>query len=231
MSGTDAFLATIKEHPSNNGPRLVYADWLEEHGACDRAELIRLHCAGQHQDRITALIEKHGRSWAAEDLGIPESCIPKGATLEFHKGFIFFPVIIRPFAALMADGKYGHENSCITLENFPFTAEEGDTAQLVLVHFFGRSISTEDATSGMAQMALDPAKIEHLMAYGAQHWKGNPELIAALGSSWVYPLAHRVVPFLGEGSWRRFLGLDCSEDEWVAPCRFAAVRKVPNPAL
>lgn len=35
------FLQTIYEHPADDGPRLVYADWLEERGLCDRAEFIR----------------------------------------------------------------------------------------------------------------------------------------------------------------------------------------------
>jgi uncharacterized protein (TIGR02996 family) len=37
-----AFLATILEHPDDDAPRLVYADWLDEHGEGDRAEFIRL---------------------------------------------------------------------------------------------------------------------------------------------------------------------------------------------
>src|SRR5262245_7675431 len=34
------FLAAILEQPDDDGPRLVYADWLEEQGQSDRAELI-----------------------------------------------------------------------------------------------------------------------------------------------------------------------------------------------
>src|SRR3954465_2404494 len=37
-----AFLATILEHPDDDAPRLVYADWLAAHGEADRAEFIRL---------------------------------------------------------------------------------------------------------------------------------------------------------------------------------------------
>jgi uncharacterized protein (TIGR02996 family) len=38
-----ALLAGVIEHPSDDGPRLVYADWLEEHGEQpERAEFIRL---------------------------------------------------------------------------------------------------------------------------------------------------------------------------------------------
>lgn len=38
----DAFIATIKDNPLSDGPRLVFADWLEEQGQCNRAEFIRV---------------------------------------------------------------------------------------------------------------------------------------------------------------------------------------------
>lgn len=38
------FLDTIRAHPDDDGPRLVYADWLEERGECALAELIRVAC-------------------------------------------------------------------------------------------------------------------------------------------------------------------------------------------
>lgn len=38
------FIRTIHNNPDDDGPRLVYADWLEEQGECDRAELIRVQC-------------------------------------------------------------------------------------------------------------------------------------------------------------------------------------------
>jgi uncharacterized protein (TIGR02996 family) len=44
MTATDhaAFLRCICERPAEDGPRLVYADWLEEQGDGDRAEFIRV---------------------------------------------------------------------------------------------------------------------------------------------------------------------------------------------
>src|SRR5437879_720363 len=44
MSLEDAFLADILEHPDDDTPRLVYADWLDEHGQAERAEFIRVQC-------------------------------------------------------------------------------------------------------------------------------------------------------------------------------------------
>jgi uncharacterized protein (TIGR02996 family) len=40
----DAFMAAICDAPADDGPRLVYADWLEERGDTGRAEFIRVQC-------------------------------------------------------------------------------------------------------------------------------------------------------------------------------------------
>jgi uncharacterized protein (TIGR02996 family) len=39
-----AFLQAILERPDDDTPRLVYADWLEEHGDADRGRFIRVQC-------------------------------------------------------------------------------------------------------------------------------------------------------------------------------------------
>jgi uncharacterized protein (TIGR02996 family) len=42
MNTGDALLADILANPEDDGPRLVYADWLDEHAQPERAEFIRL---------------------------------------------------------------------------------------------------------------------------------------------------------------------------------------------
>src|SRR5579871_17342 len=44
FSEADAFLDAIWAAPGDATPRLVYADWLEEHGYADYAQFIRLCC-------------------------------------------------------------------------------------------------------------------------------------------------------------------------------------------
>ena len=44
MSDAPALLAAIRAAPDDDAPRLVYADWLDEHGQPERAEFIRLQC-------------------------------------------------------------------------------------------------------------------------------------------------------------------------------------------
>lgn len=39
-----AFLQAIRDNPADDTPRLVYADWLDEHGEAERAEFIRVQC-------------------------------------------------------------------------------------------------------------------------------------------------------------------------------------------
>ena len=38
------FLAAIRAAPDDDAPRLIYADWLDEHGQPERAEFIRVQC-------------------------------------------------------------------------------------------------------------------------------------------------------------------------------------------
>jgi uncharacterized protein (TIGR02996 family) len=44
MTHDDAFLQAILDAPDDDTPRLVYADWLEEHAEPERAEFIRVQC-------------------------------------------------------------------------------------------------------------------------------------------------------------------------------------------
>lgn len=45
MSDRDALIAAILAQPDEDTPRLMFADWLDEHGDSPRAEFIRVQCA------------------------------------------------------------------------------------------------------------------------------------------------------------------------------------------
>lgn len=91
MSDEDALLAAILADPDEDTPRLVYADWLQEHGDADRAEFIRLQCRNSafHPDEIdpadeereAVLEERHHGKWLA---GLPQF---PGAHWHFLRGF------------------------------------------------------------------------------------------------------------------------------------------------
>ena len=77
MPGHDAFLGAVAEKPDDDGPRLVYADWLAENGDPDRAEFIRAQCelaspklAKKRRDdlrvRERELLETHRQAWCKE---------------------------------------------------------------------------------------------------------------------------------------------------------------------
>lgn len=44
MTDEAALLAAVLNNPDDDAPRLIYADWLDEQGECDRAEFIRVQC-------------------------------------------------------------------------------------------------------------------------------------------------------------------------------------------
>src|SRR5262245_28400520 len=64
MISEEAFRLSILERPEDDGPRVVYADWLEEEGDADRAELIRLQCGAGDQERERELVTRFGPTWA-----------------------------------------------------------------------------------------------------------------------------------------------------------------------
>ncbi len=88
-------LAGVLDNPHEDGPRLVAADWLEEHGGATeyaRAEFIRLQVrrAGLEQGtpeaealerREKELYRRHGRSWDVDLQSLVSRC-------EYRRGFV-----------------------------------------------------------------------------------------------------------------------------------------------
>ena len=67
MTDREALLRAIIENPEDDAPRLVYADWLDEHGEPDRAEFIRLTTGpAEWADRVEDLLARNGDRWRAE---------------------------------------------------------------------------------------------------------------------------------------------------------------------
>jgi uncharacterized protein (TIGR02996 family) len=87
-----AFFDPIRDAPSDDGPRLIFADWLDEHGQPDRAEFVRLQCAlhrlseddprwPEVRDRERGLSEANESRWSAE-------LAPLVTDWAFHRGVI-----------------------------------------------------------------------------------------------------------------------------------------------
>jgi uncharacterized protein (TIGR02996 family) len=92
----EAFLKSIREEPTEDAHRLIYADWLEEQGDADslaRAEFIRLQCQLWQQPvekrnrpfrlREKQLWEEHRDKWLTT---VPEPL--RTPALVFHRGFL-----------------------------------------------------------------------------------------------------------------------------------------------
>jgi uncharacterized protein (TIGR02996 family) len=80
--GEEALLAAIYDAPDDDGPRLVYADYLTEKGD-PRGEFIALQIRGGDPKREKELIKKHGAGW----LG-PLAPVLLKEGIEFRRGFV-----------------------------------------------------------------------------------------------------------------------------------------------
>jgi uncharacterized protein (TIGR02996 family) len=103
MTHDDAFLQAIIEDPEDDTPRLVYADWLEEHRQAERAEFIHIQCElarlpsddprrPQLKTRERELLDEYKREWVG----------PLGrwaCAHEFRRGFVE-AITVRPEAFL-----------------------------------------------------------------------------------------------------------------------------------
>ena len=65
----DAFLEAIIAAPGDDTPRLVYADWLEEHGEGERAEFIRVQIVLSSPEGVRV---KCGRTKSRPECSDPE---------------------------------------------------------------------------------------------------------------------------------------------------------------
>jgi uncharacterized protein (TIGR02996 family) len=113
MSEAEGFVRAIAEDPYDAAVRLVYADWLEDHGDPRRAELIRVQCelepirdryeiarACELHAREGVLLREHRKEWLGP---MPEGWDDwqTGAGVEFRRGFVdVVSMPVRTFLAL-----------------------------------------------------------------------------------------------------------------------------------
>jgi uncharacterized protein (TIGR02996 family) len=91
MSDRDALFEAVLDAPGDDAPRLVFADWLDENGEPDRAEVIRLQIEAARtpsyeprydalNKRADALIAAHGAAWRLPNL--------RSRDQTFRRGFV-----------------------------------------------------------------------------------------------------------------------------------------------
>ena len=95
MTPEEAFMLAIVESPDDDGLRLIYADWLDDHGQADRSEFIRAQVElarlpndlrmGVRRRELEArqghLLRERGQEWARPFRGLV-------AGLNFWRGFV-----------------------------------------------------------------------------------------------------------------------------------------------
>jgi uncharacterized protein (TIGR02996 family) len=92
MKMEKAFLSDIVAHSADDAPRLIYADWLDEHGDTDRADHIRTAVAlahlGDYDERRPELLRReqelflqHGDRWS-------KPLYKFTRRIEFRRGFV-----------------------------------------------------------------------------------------------------------------------------------------------
>jgi uncharacterized protein (TIGR02996 family) len=98
MSDEDALLAAIAAHPDEDTPRLVYADWLDEHDRPIRAEFIRLQIEIAQKETLPRAIQnRHVDLWKRnqeliddhrDELLGPLAALPTDRKIVFRRGFV-----------------------------------------------------------------------------------------------------------------------------------------------
>src|SRR5262249_40326120 len=86
----DDFFQAIRDEPDDDTPRLVYSDWLEEHGELARAEFIRVQCALFalfQQDPREALLKEREEELLAAQREVWWPWAPGSMKARFVRGF------------------------------------------------------------------------------------------------------------------------------------------------
>lgn len=144
----------------------------------------------------------------------------------------------KAFEDMIADGKYELKHNELP-EHFKMDGRGSVDVQLHLVSFRRttkngleyRDVTSKEVEVGLEALGLKPAKMEHLLAFGAQYPDKQREFkVVALGSRWTavggYNGYYRV-PWLGDVRSERILGvwLEYPSYSWVIPVRFLAISK------
>jgi uncharacterized protein (TIGR02996 family) len=112
-----ALIRSIVANPDDDAPRLVYADWLDEHEQADRAQFIRLQCQIETlRVEEQSLLDRHHREWGQE-------LSDNGANhWVFHRGFPEeISITLRDFLETHAD-----LNAITPLRHLQFTGANDD---------------------------------------------------------------------------------------------------------
>jgi len=242
-----ALLAAIVATPDDDLPRLVYADWLDEHDQPERAEFIRVQCeaarieceaarTNRASPAHTKLIERSSRllrAHAADWFG-PLTDERVGSHIITRRGFVDRLVLTTERFTDHADIIFAHApllrglhiRSGCRWQAFYATLRGSTTRSLS----FGDGVFTVEAAGALAASDCGRALVELEL----ENQPLGPDGMAALASAALWNLEKLSVPNCGigdEGAWELFSGepfenlrdLDLSENGLTADaCRALA---------
>src|SRR5208283_3184084 len=184
MAANKELLQTIIENPEDDAPRLVYADWLEEHGDLERAEFIRVQCelAGldefdprrlELQQRERELERKRGDRWRKE--------MPVGARkhTEFRRGFIGYARLSAAFWLRSA----ARLHRAIPLEELSLSETRTQQFEIARSPYFARLTALSFCalgTEGVQALAASPhvANLRKVWLTGCGHGERDMRALA-----------------------------------------------------
>jgi uncharacterized protein (TIGR02996 family) len=187
MTHDEAFLQAIREAPEDDTPRLVYADWLEEHGRSERAEFIRIQCAlarkeqdqsraKELRDRAERLLEAYWDEWLAPLRDVLRPEVPRVAGNLGHLFLPFRPGFLRHF-------RRGFVESLVLTSEW-FTSHGGELSGLLPLADLGlmgadhhaRTLAACPHLGGVSRLRFVDYYREPLTATGAPALAASPHL-------------------------------------------------------
>lgn len=124
---------------------------------------------------------------------------------------------------MIEKGGFSHFSPHINFMNFKVKGEGKVEVNLWIIHF-DRKVTTEEVLKHFREQGLLPAKIEHLLAFGAAHPDRGSYPIISLGSIWERHGGGKGITYLIGKSGSRALCITWTDDPYLEHFRFLAVR-------
>src|SRR5262249_47580355 len=150
-----AFLDDVVAHPEDDGPRLVFADWLDDHAQPHRAEFIRLQCRLASMDEYDPerlpLEQREADLLAVRGAGGPPP-VPTWAQVNpyaFRRGFldrisVTATDLLKRGAGLFAVAPVTDLQICNVRDKMPQVAASPLLGRLIALDFDDRDLSAAD---------------------------------------------------------------------------------------
>ena len=177
-------LARVRESPEDDGPRLVYADWLEENGRPERAEFIRVQIVLANEPEFKTI----GHGFCAATNPGCWHCFREPALREREKAL--FPDVVdaemRPFESFGVYSSSRHNEPQVAVNGICHTFRRGFVARVTLT----AEGWLQNADNLLARFPIEEVRL--------MTWPGT-EVGQLIRKSW--PGVHFVIPAPGVDHW------------------------------